>query len=76
MPDKPISFLLYNLPDNEGQVQAVVRDETIWLTQKAMSDLFGVQVPAISKHLKNIYEEGELLRDATVSKMETVVQFI
>lgn len=73
MPDKPISFLLYNLPDNEGQVQAVVRDETIWLTQKAMSDLFGVQVPAISKHLKNIYEEGELLRDATVSKMETVV---
>lgn len=73
MPDKPISFLLYNLPDKEGQVQAVVRDETIWLTQKAMSDLFGVQVPAISKHLKNIYEEGELLRDATVSKMETVV---
>ena len=73
MPDKPISFLLYNLPDNEGQVQAVVRDETIWLTQKAMSDLFGVQVPAISKHLKNIYKEGELLRDATVSKMETVV---
>lgn len=73
MTDKPISFLLYNLPDNEGQVQAVVRDETIWLTQKAMSDLFGVQVPAISKHLKNIYEEGELLRDATVSKMETVV---
>ena len=73
MPDKPISFLLYNLPDNEGQVQAIVRDETIWLTQKAMSDLFGVQVPAISKHLKNIYEEGELLRDATVSKMETVV---
>ncbi|MBQ2378822.1 MAG: virulence RhuM family protein [Akkermansia sp.] len=73
MSDKPISFLLYNLPDNEGQVQAVVRDETIWLTQKAMSDLFGVQVPAISKHLKNIYEEGELLREATVSKMETVV---
>lgn len=73
MPDKPISFLLYNLPDNEGQVQAVVRDETIWLTQKAMSDLFGVQVPAINKHLKNIYKEGELLRDATVSKMETVV---
>lgn len=73
MPDKPISFLLYNLPDNEGQVQAVVRDETIWLTQKAMSDLFGVQVPAISKHLKNIYEEGELIRDTTISKMETVV---
>ena len=73
MPDKPISFLLYNLPDNEGQVQAVVRDETIWLTQKAMSELFGVQVPAISKHLKNIYDEGELRRDTTISKMETVV---
>ena len=73
MPHKPIQFLLYNLPDSDGQVQAVVQDETIWLTQKAMSELFGVQVPAISKHLKNIYDEGELSRDTTISKMETVV---
>ncbi|MBQ2814935.1 MAG: virulence RhuM family protein [Akkermansia sp.] len=73
MSDKPISFLLYNLPDSDGQVQAVVQDETIWLTQKAMAELFGVQVPAISKHLRNIFDEGELSRDTTISKMETVV---
>ncbi len=68
-----IQFILYNLPDNEGSVQGVVRDETIWLTQKAMAQLFGVNVPAISKHLQNIYDSGELNKDATISKMETVV---
>lgn len=68
-----IQFILYNLPSNEGSVQGVVRDETIWLTQKAMSQLFGVNVPAISKHLQNIYDSGELNKDATISKMETVV---
>ncbi|MBQ8517223.1 MAG: virulence RhuM family protein [Akkermansia sp.] len=73
MANKPISFLLYNLPDSDGQVQAVVQDETVWLTQKAMAELFGVQVPAISKHLRNIFDEGELSRDTTISKMETVV---
>jgi len=73
MPHKPIQFLLYNLPDSDGQVQAVVQDETIWLTQKAMAELFGVQVPAISKHLRNIYDEGELSRNTTISKMEIVV---
>jgi len=49
-----------------------MQNETIWLTQTAMAELFGVNVPAISKHLANIYEEGELIREATVSKMETV----
>lgn len=68
-----IQFILYNLPDNEGSVQGVVRDETIWLTQKAMAQLFGVNVPAISKHLQNIYDSGELNKNATISKMETVV---
>ncbi|MEG1748063.1 MAG: hypothetical protein RR249_00050 [Tannerellaceae bacterium] len=53
-------------------VSAVVKDETIWLTQKAMSELFDVEVPAISKHLANIYSDGELQPDATVSKMEIV----
>ena len=70
MSDKPISFLLYNLPDSDGQVQAVVQDETIWLTQKAMAELFGVQVPAISKHLRNIFDEGELEQEVVISKME------
>ena len=70
---KEIQFLLYSMPDEQGKVQVVVKDETIWCTQKAMSQLFGVGVPAISKHLNHIFEEGELSKDATVSKMEIVV---
>ena len=65
-----IQFLLYNLPDEEGKVQVVIKDETIWCTQKAMAQLFGVGVPAISKHLKNIFEEEELQKEVVVSKME------
>ena len=69
-----IQFLLYNTPDENIKVNVIVKDETLWLTQKAMAELFDVEVPAISKHLKNIYEEGELSREATISKMETVQQ--
>ena len=68
-----IQFLLYNMPDADGKVQVVIRGETLWCTQKAMAQLFGVGVPAISKHLKNIFAEGELDPDTTISKMETVV---
>lgn len=68
-----MQFLLYNMPDAEGKVQVVIKDETLWCTQKAMAQLFGVGVPAISKHLKNIFTEGELAADTTISKMETVV---
>ena len=53
--------------------QVVIKDETIWCTQKAMVQLFGVGVPAVSKHLKNIFEEGELEKKVVVSKMETVI---
>ena len=67
-----IQFILYQLPDEEGKVQVVIKDETIWATQKAMAQLFDVNIPAISKHLKNIFDEGELKPDATVSKMEIV----
>ena len=67
-----IQFILYQLPDEEGKVQVVIKDETIWTTQKAMAQLFDVNIPAISKHLKNIFDEGELSPDATVSKMEIV----
>ena len=63
-------FILYQLPDEEGVIQVVVKDETIWATQKAMASLFGVGVPAVSKHLSNIMEEGELLENSVVSKME------
>ena len=68
-----LQFLLYNMPDADGKVQVVIKDETLWCTQKAMAQLFGVGVPAISKHLKNIFAEGELNPDTTISKMETVV---
>ena len=68
-----IQFLLYNMPDADGKVQVVIKGETLWGTQKAMAQLFGVGVPAISKHLKNIFAEGELNPDTTISKMETVV---
>ena len=63
-------FILYQLPDEEGVIQVVVKDETIWATQKAMAQLFGVGVPAVSKHLSNILEEGELVENSVVSKME------
>ena len=68
-----IQFLLYNMPDADGKVQVVINGETLWCTQKAMAQLFGVGVPAISKHLKNIFTEGELNPNTTISKMETVV---
>ena len=66
-----IQFLLYNMPDADGKVQVIIKGETLWCTQKAMAQLFGVGVPAISKHLKNIFEEGELVADSVISKMET-----
>ena len=65
-----IQFILYQMPNDEGKVQVVVKDETIWATQKALAQLFDVGVPAISKHLKNIFEEGELPESSVVSKME------
>ncbi len=71
---KEIQFLLYSLSDEEGKVQVVIKDETLWCTQKAMAQLFGVGVPAISKHLKNIFEEGELSKNVVVSKMEITTQ--
>ncbi len=69
-----IQFLLYTMPEADGKVQVVVKEETLWCTQKAMAQLFGVGVPAISKHLKNIFEEGELSREVVVSKMEITTQ--
>ena len=65
-------FLLYTAPDGAVKVEVFFKDETVWLTQKALAELFGVKVPAINKHLKNIFESGELIREATVSKMEIV----
>lgn len=61
------------MPEDSGKVQVVIKDETIWCTQKAMAQLFGVGVPAVSKHLKNIFDKGELSPEMTISKMETVI---
>lgn len=63
-------FLIFQIEGKEDGVQVVYRDESIWCTQKAMAQLFDVGVPAISKHLNNIFSEGELKQDSTVSKME------
>lgn len=65
-------IILYTTTDGEVKVDTIVKNETIWLTQAQMAELFDVNVPAISKHLSNIYEDGELDRRATISKMETV----
>ena len=67
-------FLMYRSAEQDISVNTAIRDETVWLTQKAMAELFGVEVPAISKHLANIFAEGELEAAATVSKMETIQQ--
>jgi len=69
--DNEFRFLLYRAEDKDIAVKAMIRDDTIWLTQQAMADLFGVQTPAISRHLKNIFEEGELVEEVVISKMET-----
>lgn len=66
-------FLTFIIDGKEDGVQVVYKDGTIWATQKVIATLFDVGVPAISKHLKNIFESGELDRGMTVSKMETVV---
>ena len=67
---KNFSFLIYQSKDEEVFINPIINDESIWLTQKMIAKLFGVNTPAISKHLKNIFEEGELDQNVVVSKME------
>ena len=73
MDKNSLQYQIYKLND-ESEVNALVKDETIWLTQKSMSELFEVGVPAISKHLANIFESEELDENSTISKMEIVQQ--
>lgn len=68
-------FLIFQIEGKESGVQVLYRDETIWCTQKAMAQLFDVGVPAISKHLKNIFENSELDEVAVISKMETAASY-
>ena len=68
-----IQFILYQLPDEEGKVQVVIKDETIWATQKAMAQLYDIDKSGISRHIANILKEGELQQETTVAKIATVV---
>ncbi|MEE3484702.1 MAG: virulence RhuM family protein [Bacteroidales bacterium] len=68
-----IQFILYQLPNEDGKVQVVIKDETIWCTQKAMSQLFEIDKSGISRHIANIFKEGELSKETTVAKIATVV---
>ena len=69
---KDFQFLIYKSSEEDVSVNAIIKDESIWLTQKAMAELFGVNPQAITKHLNNIYNEGELKKESTCSKMEQV----
>ena len=71
MPNE-IQYALYSIDSEDIKVKVAIKDETIWVTQRGMAELFDVNVSAISKHLANIYAEGELSQPATVSKMEIV----
>ena len=64
-------IIFYSTPDGDKKVEVVFQDENLWLTQKALAGLFDVKVPAISKHLKNIFESGELVADSVISILET-----
>jgi len=72
--DQTTEFLLYTAPNGTVKVEVLLRNESIWLTQKRMAELFGVGVPAISKHLKNIFDSGELVEEVVVSILETTTE--
>lgn len=71
---KQSDIIFYSTPTGNVKVEVIFNDETFWLTQKRMAELFGVEVPAISKHLSNIFETNELNEESTVSRMEIVQQ--
>lgn len=65
-------LIFYSTPQGNIKVEVFYQGKTFWITQKAMATLFGVEVPAVSKHLANIYETGELTNEATISILETI----
>ena len=71
-PITPSDLILYNSPKGAVKVGVLVRDETVWLTQRVLSELFAVRVPAINNHMKNIFDSGELDPLGTISKLEIV----
>lgn len=69
--DELTDFILYSAPDGNVKVEVLLNEDTVWLPQKSIAQLFDVQVPAISKHLKNIFESGELDENSVISILET-----
>ena len=67
-----LRFLIYNTPDHDVSVSAIVKDDTVWLTQKAMAELFDCSSDNISLHLKNIFADGELAESATTEEFSVV----
>ena len=65
-------IIIYTSEDGSVSLDTKLENETIWLTQKQIAELFGVKTPAINKHLNNIYNDGELSKDSTISILETV----
>ncbi len=72
--DELTEFHLYTTPDGKVKVEIFFYDENIWLTQKRMADLFGVNIPAVSKHFKNIFDSGELTESSVISILETTAK--
>jgi hypothetical protein len=71
LPEKTTDFLLYHNQNTKVTTEVAIGNETVWLSQKSMSELFAVNIPAISKHLTNIFEEEELEEDSVISILET-----
>ncbi|MBQ7307142.1 MAG: virulence RhuM family protein, partial [Clostridia bacterium] len=69
---KEIQFLMYQINNEKVNVKAILKDETIWLTQKGMAELFDVSIPTINEHLKNIYESKELDKESTIRNFRIV----
>ena len=69
--DELTEFLLYTTPNADIKIEVFFHNENVWLTQKRMSELFNVGIPAINKHLKNIFESKELIEDSVISILET-----
>lgn len=68
------NFVIFQTPTGKVNIEVFFENDTLWLTQKKMAELFEVNVPAISKHLKNIFESGELHEDSVISILETTAQ--
>lgn len=72
--EKQVPVVIYNTPEGDAKVEAIVKEDTMWLTQKAMAQLFGVDRSVISKHLKNVFDEGELPKEVVCANFAHTTQ--